>query len=122
VEGEGKNAYPSNGFSVSGTYIHTYNVDFCLDDLLSRLFVMLLVQPRCIYSTYFGPGTDVMIFKIFSRKIFVKKLAFFAQDKAKLCKDWIITSSPTTNSLSSSRRDGTSTRNLAYTNSSSSTD
>jgi hypothetical protein len=37
------------------------------------------------------PGTDVMIFKIFSLKHFAKKLAFFAQNKAKLCKNWIIT-------------------------------
>jgi hypothetical protein len=32
-----------------------------------------------------------MIFKIFSPKILAKKLAFFAQSKAKLCKNWIIT-------------------------------
>jgi hypothetical protein len=32
-----------------------------------------------------------MIFKIFSPKFFAKKLAFFAQNKAKLCKNWIIT-------------------------------
>jgi hypothetical protein len=37
------------------------------------------------------PGTDVMIFKIFSPKNLAKKLAFFAQNKAKLCKNWIIT-------------------------------
>jgi hypothetical protein len=36
------------------------------------------------------PGTDVVIFKIFSQKNFAKKLAFFAQNKAKLCKNWII--------------------------------
>jgi hypothetical protein len=36
-------------------------------------------------------GTDVMIFKIFSLKNLAKILAFFAQNKAKLCKDWIIT-------------------------------
>jgi hypothetical protein len=32
-----------------------------------------------------------MIFRIFSPKNFAKKLAFFAQNKAKLCKNWIIT-------------------------------
>jgi hypothetical protein len=32
-----------------------------------------------------------MIFKIFSLKNFAKKLAFIAQNKAKLCKNWIIT-------------------------------
>jgi hypothetical protein len=32
-----------------------------------------------------------MILKIFSLKNFAKKLAFFAQNKAKLCKKWIIT-------------------------------
>jgi hypothetical protein len=32
-----------------------------------------------------------MILKIFSLKIFSKKLAFFAQNKTKLCKNWIIT-------------------------------
>jgi hypothetical protein len=31
-----------------------------------------------------------MVFKIFSLKIFAKKLAFFAQNKAKLCKNLII--------------------------------
>jgi hypothetical protein len=31
-----------------------------------------------------SPGTDVMIFKIFSLKNFAKKLALFAQNKAKL--------------------------------------
>jgi hypothetical protein len=36
-------------------------------------------------------GTDVMIFKIFSPKNVAKKLAFFAQNKAKLCKILIIT-------------------------------
>jgi hypothetical protein len=32
------------------------------------------------------PGTDVMIFEIFSPKKFSKKLAFLTQNKAKLCK------------------------------------
>jgi hypothetical protein len=32
-----------------------------------------------------------MIFKIFSLKNFAEKLAFSAQNKAKLCKNWIIT-------------------------------
>jgi hypothetical protein len=32
-----------------------------------------------------------MILKIFSLKNFAKKLAFFAQNKAKLCRNWIIT-------------------------------
>jgi hypothetical protein len=32
-----------------------------------------------------------MILKIFSPKISAKKLAFFAQNKAKLCKNWIMT-------------------------------
>jgi hypothetical protein len=38
-----------------------------------------------------GPGTDVMIFKIFSPKNSTKKLAFLTQNKAKLCKILIIT-------------------------------
>jgi hypothetical protein len=37
------------------------------------------------------PGIDVMIFKIFSPKNSAKKLAFFTQNKAKLCKILIIT-------------------------------
>jgi hypothetical protein len=36
-------------------------------------------------------GTDVMILKIFSLKNLVKKLMFFTQNKAKLCKILIIT-------------------------------
>jgi hypothetical protein len=36
-------------------------------------------------------GTDVMILKIISPKNSAKKLAFWAQNKAKLCKNWIIT-------------------------------
>jgi hypothetical protein len=37
-----------------------------------------------------SPGTDVMIFKIFSPKIFAKKLAFLTQNKAKFWKKLII--------------------------------
>jgi hypothetical protein len=37
------------------------------------------------------PGTDVMIFKIFLPKNSANKLAVFAQNKGKLCKNWIIT-------------------------------
>jgi hypothetical protein len=37
------------------------------------------------------PGTDIMIFKIFSPKNSAKKLAFLMQNKAKLCKTLIIT-------------------------------
>jgi hypothetical protein len=33
------------------------------------------------------PGTDVMIFKIFSPKILAKILAFFAQTTANFCKN-----------------------------------
>jgi hypothetical protein len=36
----------------------------------------------------YHPGTDVMIFKIFSRKNSAKKLAFLTQNKAKLCKNF----------------------------------
>jgi hypothetical protein len=36
------------------------------------------------------PRTDVMILKIFSPKNSAKKLAFLTQNKAKLCKIWII--------------------------------
>jgi hypothetical protein len=36
-------------------------------------------------------GTDVMIFKIFSPKNSAKKLAFLTRNKAKLCKNLIIT-------------------------------
>jgi Ni,Fe-hydrogenase III small subunit len=38
-----------------------------------------------------GPGTDVMILKIFSPKTSVKKLAFLTPNKAKLCKILIVT-------------------------------
>jgi hypothetical protein len=38
-----------------------------------------------------SPGTDVMIFKIFSPKNSAKKLAFLTQNKAKICKILIIT-------------------------------
>jgi hypothetical protein len=38
-----------------------------------------------------GPGTDVMILKIFSPKKSAKKLAFLTQNKAKLCKNLSIT-------------------------------
>jgi hypothetical protein len=38
-----------------------------------------------------SPGTDVMIFKIFSPKNSAKKLAFLTQNKGKLCKILIIT-------------------------------
>jgi hypothetical protein len=37
------------------------------------------------------PGTNVMIFKIFSPKNPVKKMAFLTQNQAKLCKNLIIT-------------------------------
>jgi hypothetical protein len=43
------------------------------------------------WKSIFEPGTDVMIFKIFSLKNFAKKFAFFAQNKAKLCNILIIT-------------------------------
>jgi hypothetical protein len=36
-------------------------------------------------------GTDVLIFSIFSPKNLGENLAFFAQNKAKLSKNWIIT-------------------------------
>jgi hypothetical protein len=36
-------------------------------------------------------GTDVMIFKIYSRKKMAKKMAFLTQNKAKLSKNLIIT-------------------------------
>jgi hypothetical protein len=35
-----------------------------------------------------GPGTDVMILKIFSPKKIAKKLAFLTNNKAKLCKNF----------------------------------
>jgi hypothetical protein len=38
-----------------------------------------------------SPGTDVIILKIFSAKNLAKNLAFFIQNKAKLCKKLIIT-------------------------------
>jgi hypothetical protein len=38
-----------------------------------------------------NPGTDVMIFQIFSPKKSAKKCAFLTQDKAKLFKNFIIT-------------------------------
>jgi hypothetical protein len=43
------------------------------------------------YTKMASPGTDVMIFKIFSPKNSAKKLAFLTQNKAKLCKILIIT-------------------------------
>jgi hypothetical protein len=50
-----------------------------------------------------GPGTDVMILKIFLPKNFAKKLAFFIQNKAKLCKH---THYSTKISMSGSLRNG----------------
>jgi hypothetical protein len=44
-----------------------------------------------ILVVHFYAGTDVMILKIFSPKNLAKKSAFFAQNKAKLCNNWIIT-------------------------------
>jgi hypothetical protein len=44
-----------------------------------------------MYDRELQPGTDVMIFKIFSPKNFAKKLAFLTQNKSKLCKNLIIT-------------------------------
>jgi hypothetical protein len=38
-----------------------------------------------------GAGTDAMIFRIFSPKNAAKKWAFLTQNKAKLCKNVIIT-------------------------------
>jgi hypothetical protein len=38
----------------------------------------------------FGPGTDVMILKIFLPKNSAKKLAFLTHNKGKLCKILII--------------------------------
>jgi hypothetical protein len=42
----------------------------------------------CMYS---HPGTDNMILKIFSPQNVAKKLAFLTKNKAKLCKNLIIT-------------------------------
>jgi hypothetical protein len=44
-----------------------------------------------LYHQNTPPGTDVRIFEIFSPKKSAKKLAFFTQNKAKLCKNFIIT-------------------------------
>jgi hypothetical protein len=45
----------------------------------------------CLFNVLFGPGTDVMIFEIFSPKNSAKKLAFFAQTNTNFCKKMIIT-------------------------------
>jgi hypothetical protein len=45
---------------------------------------------RASEASCFMPGTDVMILKIFSQKK-LQKLAFLTQNKAKLCKFFIIT-------------------------------
>jgi hypothetical protein len=44
-----------------------------------------------IFAQSGHPGTDVMVLKIFSPKNSAKKLVFLTQNKAKLCKIWIIT-------------------------------
>jgi hypothetical protein len=46
----------------------------------------VLTKDRCGDHYSMLPGTDVMIFKIFSPKNSAKKLAFLTQNKAKLCK------------------------------------
>jgi hypothetical protein len=57
------------------------------DPLAKRNDRPLKMSFFCCYVT----GTDVMLFKIFSPKFSAKKLAFLAQNKAKLCKNLIIT-------------------------------
>jgi hypothetical protein len=42
-------------------------------------------------AKFYQPGTDVMILEIFSLKKIAKKMVFFTQNKAKLCKIMIIT-------------------------------
>jgi hypothetical protein len=50
-----------------------------------------LRDQRAKVKPFSTPGTDVIIFKIFSPKKSAKKLAFFTKNKAKLCKILIIT-------------------------------
>jgi hypothetical protein len=49
--------------------------------------IVTLIESRFIHFT---PGTNVMIFKIFLYKKIAKKLAFFTQNKAKICEFLII--------------------------------
>jgi hypothetical protein len=53
-----------------------------------KTFLQILSVRKCEAGR---PGTDVMIFKIFSPKNSAKKLAFLTQNKAKVCKILIIT-------------------------------
>jgi hypothetical protein len=46
---------------------------------------------QCFADSSGHPGADVLMFKIFSPENSAKKLAFLAQNKAKLCKILIIT-------------------------------
>jgi hypothetical protein len=48
-------------------------------------------KPSHIGRKFAQSGTDVMILKIFSPKISATKMAFLTQNKAKLCKNLIIT-------------------------------
>jgi hypothetical protein len=59
------------------------------------MVTLQLTTTKGQFNTYVGqtlyPGTDVMIFIIFSPKKIAKKLAFLTQNKAKICKILIIT-------------------------------
>jgi hypothetical protein len=52
---------------------------------------MYVPTARHEFSLFVKTGTDVIIFKIFSPKNLAKKLAFLTHNKAKLCKNLIIT-------------------------------
>jgi hypothetical protein len=64
-----------------GTYVCRWRVSLVLHHVARHHAVKVGINP----------GTDVMIFKIFSPKKIAKKLAFLTQNKAKLCKILIIT-------------------------------
>jgi hypothetical protein len=61
-------------------------VHFCFPRLPPTYVLVDTGMISCIF-----PGTDVMIFKIFSPKKIAKKLAFLTQNKVNLCKILIIT-------------------------------
>jgi hypothetical protein len=88
--------------SIGKGYDHYFFADSFLENTsLDHVAECTINQKTPIFLYFFGenipqiktfvPGTDVMIFKIFSPKNSAKKLTFLAQNKAKLCKVLIIT-------------------------------
>jgi hypothetical protein len=65
-----QNVLSRDFFKKQKVYVGTYEIQF-------------RQKISWLYAKARKPGTDVMIFKIFSPKIFATKLAFLTQNKAK---------------------------------------